>query len=689
MSALLFLVLGAILLSFSGSAFGQDSLPDTVAAVKPSVVLIVTYNSAGKPLAAGSGFCIAAGRIVTNNHVISGAARITVRLGTGSVNAVKNVLVADKDLDLAILETGLNISQIVPLQLTSVLPREGERLFVVSNPEGLSGSVSDGIVSAIRRFQDGSILVQITAPISHGSSGGPVLNMKGQVIGVAVGSFKGGQNLNFMIPAAAVARLTKRMSAPVGAVPIVERKNLPTAVTARIEPMPIFPKPEIREHSLAEAKRLYSEGIRVGEFKSTGREQNAAKLQAAMSFFEAAIQVDSNLADAWRELGQTAWRLGRLRDDKVLQGKATAALRKAIELAPDQYEAYALLAQRLSINGDLPSALGVCDPLVKAGKAAGFLCQGRAFEGIGNPEQAIESYRRGVQTYPTEESLLNALTFTLESKGRYKESAVYWESLIKLKPGDLEVKRSYAQTLSISDRRDEAIEVYRQIVGRKESQFADYRDLVTQLYIADRHDEAVSVAKDMVRNFPNDPQAWDELGSSYGFTGQRAEQIAAFKKAVELAPDRAAGHSTLGFGYSQSERYEEAVQAFLEAIRLEPMASTYSSLGKSYAKLGRYGEALDSFGQAVVLSPDDPEIQESLGEFYSQLGYYQKAVEAYARALRLSTGFRYEGSKPRLHYLLGKCYLDLGNRAAALAEYKTLKSLDAQYSQLLFDSIYK
>lgn len=92
-NAIAVLAFTSILLSYSGPAFGQDSLPDTVAAVKPSVVLIVTYNSAGKPLAAGSGFCIAAGRIVTNNHVISGASRITVRLGSGSVKAVKKVLV--------------------------------------------------------------------------------------------------------------------------------------------------------------------------------------------------------------------------------------------------------------------------------------------------------------------------------------------------------------------------------------------------------------------------------------------------------------------------------------------------------------------------------------------------------------------------------------------------------------------
>ena len=155
-----------------------------------------------------------------------------------------------------------------------------------------------------------------------------------------------------------------------------------------------------------------------------------------------------------------------------------------------------------------------------------------------------------------------------------------------------------------------------------------------------------------------------------------------------LAPDRAAAHSGLAFAYSQSERYEEAIQAYLEAVRLQPDGWTYSSLGQTYAKLGRYREALDAFAEAIRLAPEDPHVTEELGDLYSELGYYAKALDAYSKALRLATG-RDEGAKPRFHYLLGKTYLDLGNRSSALEEYKILKSLDAQYAEMLFNSIYK
>jgi hypothetical protein len=75
----------------------------------------------------------------------------------------------------------------------------GERVFAVGNPQGLEGTFSEGIVSSIRKVGMHKLL-QITAPISPGSSGGPVLNVKGEVIGVSVATYRGGQNLNFAIP---------------------------------------------------------------------------------------------------------------------------------------------------------------------------------------------------------------------------------------------------------------------------------------------------------------------------------------------------------------------------------------------------------------------------------------------------------------------------------------------------------
>lgn len=81
----------------------------------------------------------------------------------------------------------------------------GDKVYAVGNPLGLEGTFSEGIVSVLRRAK-GSTFIQITAPISPGSSGGPILNSRGEVVGVATATFSRGQNLNFAIPAAYVAK---------------------------------------------------------------------------------------------------------------------------------------------------------------------------------------------------------------------------------------------------------------------------------------------------------------------------------------------------------------------------------------------------------------------------------------------------------------------------------------------------
>ena len=121
------------------------------------------------------------------------------------MNIPTRVEKTDPDNDLAILHIDADIDA-DPLSLSSTKTSPGESVFAIGNPEGLEKSISTGIIAATREM-DGHSLLQITAPISHGSSGGPVLNSSGEVIGVSVGMLKEGQNLNFAIPVAKVQAL--------------------------------------------------------------------------------------------------------------------------------------------------------------------------------------------------------------------------------------------------------------------------------------------------------------------------------------------------------------------------------------------------------------------------------------------------------------------------------------------------
>lgn len=175
-----------------------------------SVVLLEMNDASGRPLCLGSGFFIAPGIVATNAHVIAGAYSGTAKLiGSNDKFRINGTVAIDGHADLALLNVdsaapSLNLVQGAP-------PAVGDSVYVVGNPLGLEGTFSDGIVSAIRHLGDDTY-IQMTAPISPGSSGGPVMDASGSVLGIAVATFQDGQNLNLAIPVKYLADLAAKAS---------------------------------------------------------------------------------------------------------------------------------------------------------------------------------------------------------------------------------------------------------------------------------------------------------------------------------------------------------------------------------------------------------------------------------------------------------------------------------------------
>lgn len=168
---------------------------------KDAVVLITVNDANGKMVSFGSGFNIAPeGLIVTNMHVILNQGYyIEVKFPHhGSFKDVKIIGLGANGLDLALLAIpGNNLPKVQGLRSVEVVP--GDRVFVIGNPEGYLNSLSDGIIGAIRQDEWGCVSYQMTAAVSGGSSGGPVFNEFGEVIGIATATVVTGQNLNFSI----------------------------------------------------------------------------------------------------------------------------------------------------------------------------------------------------------------------------------------------------------------------------------------------------------------------------------------------------------------------------------------------------------------------------------------------------------------------------------------------------------
>jgi serine protease Do len=175
---------------------GAFTIPEIVAKAKPAVVQIIAVDANQNPLKTGTGFFITGdGVLVTNDHVIAGAADLFAQTDTGAIYIFRSVIFRSVSLDLALLKfaaTGVPYLKLAG----SVHVAEGQRVIVIGRPEKLEETVSDGIISA---FQNNLSSIQITAAFSPGSSGSPVLDESGQVIGIATSTTKEGQNFNFAI----------------------------------------------------------------------------------------------------------------------------------------------------------------------------------------------------------------------------------------------------------------------------------------------------------------------------------------------------------------------------------------------------------------------------------------------------------------------------------------------------------
>lgn len=170
-----------------------------------SVVLIISYDKNNTPLALGSGFYISEKRIATNYHVIEDAARIVIKgVSEGMKTEATTIHSFSKRLDLAVIEIKLPGKK---LKLKDIQDQAvGDKVISIGNPRGLKGTLSEGIISAMRKVDD-FYIYQITTPISPGSSGGPLFDNKGNVIGITTATVSGGQNLNFAVPVILLNRL--------------------------------------------------------------------------------------------------------------------------------------------------------------------------------------------------------------------------------------------------------------------------------------------------------------------------------------------------------------------------------------------------------------------------------------------------------------------------------------------------
>jgi tetratricopeptide (TPR) repeat protein len=416
-----------VLFFVASQAAAQDFLPELVKRIKPSAVAIETFDARGNTVSRGSGFFVAEDKIITNKHVIEKSSRAEIHLFNGKKYPVKGVLAIDGEGDLALLQVDVPQGMATPLPIIQRVPQEGESIVVIGNPYGLEGSVSNGIVSAVREISGYGKIIQITAPISPGSSGSPVVNMGGQVIGIATLQAAEGQSLNFAVPSERIAQLK-----------IGELQTFATLNN------------ETQKNKRSAAQGFYSQGLAQLSRDDYGR---------AVQFFEKATETDPNYAEAWYQAGFSYGMMGRHQD-------ALKASKQAARLRPDWAESF--------INiGASSFALGQFKDAVEAYRQAARIdddnadvqyALGLSLGKLNRTDEEILAHKRAVGLKPDHAGAYEQLGAAYFKQKRYADALGAFEQLRTYKP-EAKTYNYLGESYFELGKIDEALEAFNNAVG--------------------------------------------------------------------------------------------------------------------------------------------------------------------------------------------------------------------------------
>ena len=383
----------AVLVAAALSASADADIAGIAAKAKPAIVTITTYDAAGKQAGLGTGFLVDDSHVVTCYHVIEDAAKASIKTADGKTYKVKEIAASDRIADVARLSLASPVKGAKLLSLSKSLPKQGEKVVVVGSPLGLELTVSDGIVSAIRDMPGIAKMLQITAPISPGSSGSPVLNLNGEVVGVVTSYLVEGQNLNFAVASEQVLSLKPSASALLGA----------RASSAA-------------DKAWEECRAGYAHYV----------QEDYAK---ALPHFEEATRLGPNNSECWFYLGLAYDRLGRYSD-------AVDACKQAIRIKPDDAEAHGNLGFAYNQLGRYSDAVDACKRAIriKPDLAGAHYILGVSYGELGRWSDAVDALKQNIRIKPDNGTAHCDLGNAYLHLGKYADAVDAYKQAIRIKP---------------------------------------------------------------------------------------------------------------------------------------------------------------------------------------------------------------------------------------------------------------
>jgi tetratricopeptide (TPR) repeat protein len=319
--------------------------------------------------------------------------------------------------------------------------------------------VTNGIVSAVRDIPGFGRIIQITAPISPGSSGSPVVNMQGQVIGVATLQITGGQSVNFAIPSDRIAQLDRSAQTQAAQMSLGEL----VAATGR------------NKH--AKAVEFFRDGLSFLSKDDCGN---------ALPYFQRATESDSSYAEAWAQTGFCSEKLGR-------HVEAIEASKKAVSIRPsaESYFNIGLASYYLKQYRESEAAYRQSIKLDPYNAADAYYALGLTYRDWGQFDEEIQAYKHALRLKPDYARAYDRLGQRYLQTKKYSEAVEAFKQLAILRPADANAQNNLGESYEAMNRHDDSVEAFRQAIRLKPDFGKAYFNLGKTLLAQGNRDGAI------------------------------------------------------------------------------------------------------------------------------------------------------------------------------------------------------
>jgi tetratricopeptide (TPR) repeat protein len=346
-----------------------------------------------KEIGLGSGFFVSSdGILVTNYHVVAKAGFATVVLPSEATLFVEGVLALDEQSDLAVLKVNGKDLPTLNLVARGEAPPIGARIYAIGNPVGLSNTLSDGLVSGLRTLEPGLAVLQMTAPISPGSSGGPVLDTSARVVGVAtLASREGIQNLNFAVPAEKVHDILAKA-----------RENKPVPLrSAGGQPLRGQAGRDLQDAMRAIGEERWSDAVRILQALRQSDPSNPqvwyvlGLLHTQLGSHDLALDAFRHAVSLAPDLAIGHFGMGYAYQNQKRYAESAAAFQTAIRLSPDFWPAHTGLGISLYEMQRYAESAAACTSAIrlKPDEAQAYYTLALDHLAMGNRTKAAEMYQ--------------------------------------------------------------------------------------------------------------------------------------------------------------------------------------------------------------------------------------------------------------------------------------------------------